>query len=402
MMLISDALARLHIGTAKLLPMIGLDPRDWAEDMLDAGLEWIVDKFGKSTDELIQDTIEQLTAIEWPSFDQSWYEYLVGNSFGLVYTLLTLSIMLMGLIGMIVRRWIPEAGRAFGITMLLFLANQAMYIIVVTLDKVSQSLTNWAESVASGGGENPEWTSGFSALDAATDVFNAMFVYWAGYVLSWGLKIEGFILVYLPYFTLLLFVFSFVTWAWTRGGRGGKTIRVTMALLVTSLLGKPLMVAVLGIGSFLIAGAPSDPLVIVVFYLFAAAMPFFIFWLANKGFSTVLDGFLNVEGHTDVDVNDMPSPEPEDLQRVLDDDQDLTVTLDDDAVSGSASGIGLAEMITSMDSDGDTDDLKTDMSAEVAKGAAVAGGQAYLVPVIDAVAEQKKASDAAQRQEEDG
>lgn len=384
-----DVLGALHIGGTMTIPMIGFpDPRDWAKDMLDAGLEWVVDQFGASTEKILQDTVDKLLEVKWPGFDEAWYEYLVGNTFGMAYTLLTFSVMMMGLLGMMFRRWIPQAGHALGVTLLLFAMNQGMYMLVVTLDKLSESLTRWAYDFASAGEGGTDWTKDASTIEEVGDLFGAVFAYWASFILSWIMKLEAYALVYFPYIGLVTLVFCFVTWAWTRGGRGGKLIRWTVALLTTSVLGKPLMMATLGLGALVARTLPADPIWIILFQVIAVFVPILLFVLANKAYSSILDGHLNVEVNNDVDINDMPSPEPERLQELLDDEHDLSVKLSEDQTpSGANPSPGFADMIGEM---GEADDLKVDVAATALKGYAVANGQAWALPVIDHVAENYK------------
>lgn len=401
--LLSAATSLRHEGLS-VLPMIGWpDPRDWARDILEAGLEWLVEQFGKSAEAVLQDTVDTLKQVKWPGFDEGWYEYLVGNMFGLTFTLLTLTIMLMGFVGMFAQRWIPEAGRAFGVTMLLFAFNQGMYMFIVTLDKLSESLTLWAEDFASGGGDNPDWTKDIVQMDDLTDVFSSVFAYWASFILGWILKIEAYVLVYLPYAGMIVLVFSFVMWAWSRRARGGKLIRWTIALLTTSILGKPLMMATLGLGALVSRNLPADPVWVIIFHVLAAAVPLLVFWLANQAYSSVLDGHLRVEVDNDIDINDMPSPEPESLQAELDDSHDLSVKLDDmpgTGPSSSESGSGgLAAMLTALGDD--KDELMIDAVASAAKAAAVAEGQVYLVPVIDMASDRAKEKRAESAQDEE-
>lgn len=388
-MSVFDVLGSLLAGGAMVIPMIGFpDPRDWAKDMLDAGIEWLVDQFGSSTEKILQDTVTKLLEVKWPGFDEAWYEYLVGNTFGLAYTLLTFSVMVMGLLGMMFRKWIPQAGHALGVTLLLFAMNQGMYMLVVTLDKLSESLTKWAYDFASAGEGGEDWTKDASTLEEVTDLFGAVFAYWASFVLSWIMKLEAYALVYFPYVGLMTLVFCFVTWAWTRGARGGKLIRWTVALLTTSVLGKPMMMATLGLGALIARTLPADPIWIILFQVIAVAVPILLFVLANKAYSSILDGHLNVEVSNDVDINDMPSPEPEHLQQLLDDDHDLSVKLDDEpATVGENRSPGFADMVGEIS---DNDDLKVDVAATALKGYAVANGQAWAVPLIDHVTENYK------------
>lgn len=388
-MSVFDVLGSLLAGGAMVIPMIGFpDPRDWAKDMLDAGIEWLVEQFGSSTEKILQDTVTKLLEVKWPGFDEAWYEYLVGNTFGLAYTLLTFSVMVMGLLGMMFRKWIPQAGHALGVTLLLFAMNQGMYMLVVTLDKLSESLTKWAYDFASAGEGGEDWTKDASTLEEVTDLFGAVFAYWASFVLSWIMKLEAYALVYFPYVGLMTLVFCFVTWAWTRGARGGKLIRWTVALLTTSVLGKPMMMATLGLGALIARTLPADPIWIILFQVIAVAVPILLFVLANKAYSSILDGHLNVEVSNDVDINDMPSPEPEHLQQLLDDDHDLSVKLDDEpATVGENRSPGFADMVGEIS---DNDDLKVDVAATALKGYAVANGQAWAVPLIDHVTENYK------------
>lgn len=361
-----------------------LDPRDWAESIV----EWFNDKFEESTEAMIKGTVDRLKSVPFPDFQQDWISYLIGNMFTLVFTILTLLIVVMALIGMVFQRWIPQAARAFYVSLALFLFNNIMLIIVTALEMFSASMTKWADLVASSGGDNEDWTEDLLELDGLSDLIGSFFAYLISYLLGWVMKIEAYILVATAYAAMIILPLTFLTLAFSRRARGGKFFRWTIALLLTSVLGKPLMVATLGVGAVTVRELPGDPVIVVVVHLLAIAVPIVLFVLMNMATASVLDGHLTVDIDNEVKIDEMPPPEPEQLQKVLSNDLDASMAVDTEGYGSPSAGLGgktgkLVDMMLAHG--GEDDEASLRRKSKIAQGIVLVAAPEAAPKVIPAI-----------------